>query len=204
MEAWTSRRRRRNAAPAPARRRRRKPPRRLRPIRSPPPEEPTAILYGDMRDVGGRVKFSASGSTGPTPATSSRTIRSAGCTASPTTTARRSDDLFDKSIKCLKAGTEGDTAGPPSTTPFSLSHALARRGGPRRSAAARRSWSTTPWPRRARDDVAVQGPGPAREIARAGAGGRAMWGRGGLDASVAAAAVGRVLQGVATAAGLKQ
>ena len=38
------------------RRRRRKPPKEVAPIQSPPPEEPTAILYGDMRDVGGRVE----------------------------------------------------------------------------------------------------------------------------------------------------
>ena len=96
------------------------------PIQSPPPEEPTAILYGDMRDVGGRVEVFSFGSTDLRVTSSRRS--SAGCTASPTTTAKKWHDLFDKSIKCLKAGRRGDTGGSPSATPLSLSHAT-RRGG---------------------------------------------------------------------------
>ena len=80
-----------------------------------------------MRDVGGRVEVFRFDSIEPTPATSSRTTRSAGCTASPTMTEKKWHDLFDKSIKCLKAGNGGRPARPLLPTPPACTRWPARR-----------------------------------------------------------------------------
>ena len=109
------------------RRRRRKPPKEVvAPIQSPPPEEPTAILYGDMRDVGGRVevfsfRFNRAYAGDVVSYDPKRGLH---CVAYDDGE-KKWHDLFDKSIKCLKAGNGRETpdAAPPSTTPPALARA---------------------------------------------------------------------------------
>ena len=129
------------------RRRRRKPPKEVAPIQSPPPEEPTAILYGDMRDVGGRVevfsfRFNRAYAGDVVSYDPKRGLH---CVAYDDGE-KKWHDLFDKSIKCLKAGNGRETPDslPPSTTPLSLSHALARRGGPRRRPRRKKKLTNNP------------------------------------------------------------
>uniref|UniRef100_A0A7S3ZT40 Kinesin-like protein n=1 Tax=Pelagomonas calceolata TaxID=35677 RepID=A0A7S3ZT40_9STRA len=133
--------------PRPQRRRRRRKPAPAPIVQSPPPEEPTAILYGDMRDVGGRVevfsfRFNRAYAGDVVSYDPKRGLH---CVAYDDGE-KKWHDLFDKSIKCLKAGNGRETPpeAPPSTTPLSLSHALARRGGPRRRPRRKKKLTNNP------------------------------------------------------------
>ena len=117
------------------RRRRKKPVKEVAPIAPPSPEEPAGTLYGDARDVGARVeifsfRFNRAYAGDVVSFDPKRGLH---CVAYDDGD-RKWHDLWDKSIKCLKAGNGRETpdALPPSTTPLSISHALARRGPPRR------------------------------------------------------------------------
>ena len=133
--------------PRPQRRRRQRKPAPAPIVQSPSPEKPTAILYGDMRDVGGRVevfsfRFNRAYAGDVVSYDPKRGLH---CVAYDDGE-KKWHDLFDKSIKCLKAGNGRETPDmlPPSTTPLSLSHALARRGGPRRRPRRKKKLTNNP------------------------------------------------------------